>query len=220
MEEETPQNKNEAAIVIEKEEKKSSPQKEKNALVQKKEPPKPRAAKKAVKEKPLASQPVKIQKTQAQPQAAPKTEEATKLTEKRAAVTPKAPSQEDAFIIINDDTPQTPPKNVQKQPKQKEQVAQSTLSKTKMLQKETKTKKIYAIDIAKIFIRTKPVDGKRVDVWAKGHRFVAGDERDIDGRIWVSIVEDCKQDDTCEKLEKPLWVSKKYIKNINNLSLD
>ena len=155
-----------------------------------------------------------------QSKTAPAPLENTQSTVSQEEVSKKRQEQEDAFIIINDETPPQAPQENTKQPQEKKEAAKNDLKQKEVLPKETEEKKVYAIDTSKIFIRTKPIDGKRVDVWARGHRFVAGEERNVNGRIWVSIVEDCKQNDECEKLEKPLWVSKKYIKNINNLSLN
>ena len=83
-----------------------------------------------------------------------------------------------------------------------------------VLQNETNLKKMYIIDIAKIFIRKKPLNGKRVDVWSRGHRFVANGEQVVGGITWLKITEDCGNGE-CKKLDEPLWVSKRYSKEIS-----
>ena len=76
---------------------------------------------------------------------------------------------------------------------------------------KTLAKEIEAsIDIANIYIRTKPVDGRRAQVWADGHKFTYSDEVDVDGRTWVKIKKDCQND--CVDVSEDLWVAKKYIK--------
>jgi len=76
---------------------------------------------------------------------------------------------------------------------------------------KTLAKEIEAsIDIANIYIRTKPVDGRRAQVWANGHKFTYSDELEIDGRKWVKIKQDCQND--CIEVSEDLWVAKKYIK--------
>ena len=98
-----------------------------------------------------------------------------------------------------------------------EETKKSSLTEEKtdnMLQNETEVKKMYAIDIAKIFIRKKPLNGKRVDVWSRGHRFVANGEQEAGGITWLKITEDCGKGE-CQKLDKPLWVSKRYSVKIS-----
>ena len=78
--------------------------------------------------------------------------------------------------------------------------------------KEQKPTEIEAaINIANIYIRSKPVDGRRSQVWADGHKFTYNDEVEVDGRVWVKIKKDC-QDDNCVEVTQDLWVAKKYIK--------
>jgi len=81
--------------------------------------------------------------------------------------------------------------------------------------KETKaqdSKEVAAsINTTKIYIRTKPVDGKRVQVWVDGHKFTYDDEVDVDGHTWVKIKKDCQNDD-CVNVIQELWVAKKYIR--------
>jgi len=67
-----------------------------------------------------------------------------------------------------------------------------------------------SINIANIYIRTKPVDGRRAQVWADGHKFTYSDEVDVDGRTWVKIKKDCQND--CVEVTQDLWVAKKYIR--------
>ena len=91
--------------------------------------------------------------------------------------------------------------------------SQNSAEDKKMLQNETNAKKMYIIDTTKIFIRKKPLNGKRVDVWSKGHRFVADGEQEAGGIVWLKITQDCSEGE-CKKLTAPLWVSKRYSKVI------
>jgi len=91
-----------------------------------------------------------------------------------------------------------------------------------MLQNETNSNKMYKITTTKIFIRKEPPNGRRVDVWTKGHRFIAKGEKEAGGITWLEIAKDCGLEE-CKELPSPLWVSKKYteeisqdIKNLSN----
>ncbi len=99
----------------------------------------------------------------------------------------------------------------------KKEAAPTTVSKNQEEKKSlpivTNEKKVYEIATKKIFIRTAPVNGRRVNVWKEGHRFIADAERTAGGIVWLRIVENCVNEQ-CTPLEKPLWVSKKYTKPI------
>lgn len=73
------------------------------------------------------------------------------------------------------------------------------------------SEKEASINIANIYIRSKPTDGKRVQVWAQDHKFTYDEEITQDGLTWVKIKQDC-QNDNCVDVEEDLWVSKKYIR--------
>jgi len=66
----------------------------------------------------------------------------------------------------------------------------------------------YAVNTQKIFLREKPVNGKRVNVWKKGHKFTADEAKVIDGVPWLKVKQDCFS--TCKDINKSLWISKKY----------
>ena len=67
------------------------------------------------------------------------------------------------------------------------------------------------INTGQIFIRSKPTNGRRVQVWSKGHKFVAGEEKTINGLTWSKIIKDCSGEE-CVEVTQDLWVSKKYTK--------
>ena len=67
------------------------------------------------------------------------------------------------------------------------------------------------INTGQIFIRSKPTNGRRVQVWSKGHKFVAGEEKTINGLTWSKIIKDCSGE-KCVEVTQDLWVSKKYTK--------
>ena len=97
---------------------------------------------------------------------------------------------------------------------EKDNKVDSLAKKTDMLQKETNIEKMYEINIAKIFIRNKPFDGKIIDVWVDGHRFISDGEQAANSGIWLKIAQDCIND-KCKKVKGNLWVSKKYSKEIS-----
>ena len=68
----------------------------------------------------------------------------------------------------------------------------------------------YEVNAQKIFLREKPVNGKRIDVWKKGHKFTSEKSKLIDGKIWLRVQQDCF--DTCKDVNQDLWISKKYTK--------
>ncbi len=79
------------------------------------------------------------------------------------------------------------------------------------LQKEqpTPTLQTYAVNTQKIFLREKPLNGKRVNVWKKGHKFTSDESKIINGIKWLKVNQDCFT--TCKELDKDLWISQKYI---------
>jgi type II secretory pathway component GspD/PulD (secretin) len=66
----------------------------------------------------------------------------------------------------------------------------------------------YAVNAEKIFLREKPLNGKRVNVWKKGHKFTTDEAKKIDGITWLKVKQDCYT--TCKELKKDLWISQKY----------
>lgn len=102
-----------------------------------------------------------------------------------------------------------------------EVVLQEELSEVKPIETEKEEKKFEkrsedenykAVNAAKIFIRNRPVDGKRVQVWAKGHKFISGEELYVDGNTWIKVEKDCQVE--CVEVLEDLWLSKKYTESI------
>lgn len=78
--------------------------------------------------------------------------------------------------------------------------------------KRSKDENYKAVNAAKIFIRSKPGDGKRVQVWAEGHKFISDEELYVDGISWIKVKKDCQVE--CVEVLEDLWISKKYTKSI------
>ncbi len=74
------------------------------------------------------------------------------------------------------------------------------------------TNEKYRVSTAKIFLRTNPIDGKRITVWKEGHEFTIEDEKNINGSPWFKVKEDCF--DSCDILQESLWIAKKYTEKI------
>ena len=70
--------------------------------------------------------------------------------------------------------------------------------------------KKYTVNAQKIFLRNKPVNGKRVNVWKKGHKFTANESKVIDGFTWLKVKQDCFS--TCKDVNNNLWISQRYTK--------
>ena len=68
----------------------------------------------------------------------------------------------------------------------------------------------YAVSVRRIFLRDAPNNGKKVTIWGENHPFKSSEEKVIGKTTWVNVVEDCRP--SCKKLDEPLWVAKKYIK--------
>jgi len=79
---------------------------------------------------------------------------------------------------------------------------------SKEIEKVQKDKK-YSVLSEKIFLRDKPLNGKRTNVWLKGHKFTAGEEKVINGATWVKVKENCYK--SCVLETRDLWIAKKYI---------
>jgi pilus assembly protein CpaC len=85
----------------------------------------------------------------------------------------------------------------------------------KTISQESKQEKLYAVNTGKIFIRTKPNGKTRLHVWKKGHRFMGGEEKQINNITWLKITQDCFST-PCKKTKQELWISKKYTKLLEN----
>ncbi|WP_457750237.1 pilus assembly protein N-terminal domain-containing protein [Sulfurimonas sp.] len=68
----------------------------------------------------------------------------------------------------------------------------------------------YAVNTQKIFLREKPLNGKRVNVWKEGHKFTSVESKTINGIRWLKVSQDCFT--TCKALDKELWISQKYTR--------
>ncbi len=68
--------------------------------------------------------------------------------------------------------------------------------------------KKYAVNTQKIFLRQKPVNGRRVNVWKRGHKFSSDKSKVIDGIAWLKVKQDCFS--TCKDVNASLWISQKY----------
>ncbi len=77
---------------------------------------------------------------------------------------------------------------------------------------ETAKKQLYSVNIEKIFLRDKPVDGEPLNVWIKGHEFTSTEEKDVNGTLWLKIDENCYKG--CEKENRDLWISKNFVNKI------
>ncbi len=78
-------------------------------------------------------------------------------------------------------------------------------------EKLTPTLHTYAVNAQKIFLREKPLNGKRVNVWKKGHKFTADESKVIDGTTWLKVKQDCFT--TCKDINNNLWISQKYTQS-------
>ena len=76
----------------------------------------------------------------------------------------------------------------------------------------TMEKQMFAVTATKVFLRDKPVDGKVVNVWILGHKFTVADERFVDGKIWLKVDENCRQE--CEKVSQDFWISKRFVSQL------
>ena len=66
----------------------------------------------------------------------------------------------------------------------------------------------YEVSVGKLFLRDKPMDGKRVMVWSEGHSFTISAQEEHGGIVWLKVKEDCI--DECTPINKELWISQKY----------
>lgn len=82
--------------------------------------------------------------------------------------------------------------------------------KKKQLQQEETM--MYAVASKKIFLREKPIDGRRDFVWLEGHKFTINETKEFDNSTWLKIKEDCFSE--CIDVEQELWISKKYTKEL------
>ena len=82
----------------------------------------------------------------------------------------------------------------------------------KKVVKKQENIKMYAVASKKIFVREKPIDGRRNSVWLEGHKFTISEIREYDNSVWLKIKEDCYKE--CSFVEKELWIAQKYTKEL------
>lgn len=75
---------------------------------------------------------------------------------------------------------------------------------------EQENKNIYTVASKKIFLREKPLDGKKSFVWLEGHNFTISQTKEVENSTWLKIKEDCLHE--CIATEKELWISQKHTK--------
>ena len=133
------------------------------------------------------------------------------------------PEYKEEEIIIEDEKSEpvsiiAPSKDVEEAPKlMSKSEASKVVVKAKEVAKPITTNtasdaKTYKITAAKIFIRTKPVNGYPQQVWIKGHKFTVDGEKIVSGITWLKIKEDCQN--KCETVKNDLWVSKLHTSEI------
>lgn len=79
-------------------------------------------------------------------------------------------------------------------------------------QEKQESKDIYAVASKKIFLREKPLDGKKSFVWLEGHKFTISETKNLDNSTWFKIKEDCLHE--CIATEKELWISQKHTREL------
>ncbi|MDF1876851.1 pilus assembly protein N-terminal domain-containing protein [Sulfurimonas sp. SAG-AH-194-L11] len=121
------------------------------------------------------------------------------------------------LVVLNDEADDVMLIEVEESNEKQENLIQKDISQEiivevpaeeKVVQKQTK----YAVRSEKVFLRSKPVDGKRVRVWTRGHSFTASEEKMIDGKVWLRVKENCLEKCVAENSE--LWLSKAIVKII------
>ncbi len=114
------------------------------------------------------------------------------------------------YIFEIDDTKSNATVNtdISKEPHKKE-VADTQSVKEKTVAKDLKK---YRVATQNIFLRTSPSDGEKKVIWAEGHTFSAKDEENHNGLVWLKVEQDCSKE--CILLSSPLWISKKYTKEL------
>jgi Flp pilus assembly secretin CpaC len=94
--------------------------------------------------------------------------------------------------------------------KSKKEKQNQVVSKVK---KELDKKTKYEVTKNKIFLRNRPVDGRRDKVWVQGHKFTISDKKVIDGVTWMKIKDNCFKE--CVPTTKELWISENVSKKYN-----
>lgn len=87
---------------------------------------------------------------------------------------------------------------------------QKVAQETKQIKQENSH--IYAVASKKIFLREKPLDGKKSFVWLEGHKFTISQTKEVENATWLKVKEDCLHE--CIATEKELWISQKHTKEL------
>jgi len=115
--------------------------------------------------------------------------------------------KEPKSVAIQQEVPQ------QKKVKTEKQKVQTDTIKAKEAITEDKPElATYAVTAPKIFLRKNPVNGKRVNVWIKGHKFTTKESTDVNGTTWLKVKQNCY--DTCKDVKNDLWISQKFTKKL------
>ena len=77
---------------------------------------------------------------------------------------------------------------------------------------EKAEKTMFAISTHKVFLRSSPVDGKIVNVWILGHKFTVKNEKVINGKTWIQVDENCRQE--CKKVTQDYWISNNFVSQL------
>ena len=70
----------------------------------------------------------------------------------------------------------------------------------------------FAVSVEKIFLRDKPLNGFRTNVWKKGHAFTVAEEKVVNGSTWYKVENNCYKE--CKPETRELWIAKKYVQSI------
>ena len=78
--------------------------------------------------------------------------------------------------------------------------------------KQVSPEPMFAVSAQKVFLRDAPVDGKIVNVWIAGHKFTVKDERLINGKIWLNVDKNCREE--CKRVTQDYWISKRFVSQL------
>jgi pilus assembly protein CpaC len=74
------------------------------------------------------------------------------------------------------------------------------------------TQQMFAITAQKVFLRDAPGNGKIVNVWILGHKFTVKNEVIKNGKIWLQVDQNCRQE--CKKVTQDYWIAKRYASQL------
>jgi len=64
----------------------------------------------------------------------------------------------------------------------------------------------HEINRERIYLRSNPINGRRVKVWTQGHKFNVAKEENVNGRTWLQIKDNCLKE--CTQETQDLWIAK------------